>query len=235
MELRGRSGGRGRPLSPTSPRKPAAPVPPRASFATGGLLPAVARPPPPPPPSRLANPLNLAGGAQVGALLLAAPGTRSEIFPGSALPGRERRTLSSGASPPLGSPALLRSPELSRHFVPAPGEERPRFRRPKGQHKPGGAPLLLLSLRPQGAGRAAAHARPLADDLVHLPARPAPAIWSLLPRAPPASRSVNTIHLAPNPLLQVLHTHRTPPTTFEPLGSRPAKGTWGLPPATPFI
>lgn len=64
------------------------------------------------------------------------PERARRFFPGSALPGRERRTLSSGAFPPLGSPALLRSPELSRHFVPAPGEGRPGYLRPTSRHKP---------------------------------------------------------------------------------------------------
>lgn len=64
------------------------------------------------------------------------PERARRFFPGSALPGRERRTLSSGASPPLGSLALLRRPELSRQFVPAPGEGRPGYRRPTSGHKP---------------------------------------------------------------------------------------------------
>lgn len=54
---------------------------------------------------RLANPLNFAGGAQVGERLQAARRERSEIFPGSALPRRELPTISPGASPPLGSPS----------------------------------------------------------------------------------------------------------------------------------
>lgn len=122
--------------------------------------------PPPLPCSRPANPLNFVGDAQMGALLQAARGARSGMFSGSTLPIKGQRTLSSGASLPLGSSG-------ARHFSKAPNFPitlpQPReagvqpAKRPAQVPKPGGTPLLFLCPRPPGAGRAAAHARPPAS------------------------------------------------------------------------
>lgn len=79
------------------------------------------------------------------------PERARRFFPGSVLPGRERRKLSSGASPPLGFPAL-RSSELSRHFVPSPGEGRPGYRRPTSRHKPDDWSGTSSTLIPAPAG-----------------------------------------------------------------------------------
>lgn len=102
--LGGRRGGRERPLSTASPIIPAAPgapaVLPRQSKCR--FLPALFLFPL--LPASLTPSTSRAGGAQVGALLPAAPVARSETFPRSALPRSERRTPSLGVSPPLQSP-----------------------------------------------------------------------------------------------------------------------------------
>lgn len=101
--------------------------------------------------------------------------------------------------------------------------------RPTQAPKPGGAPLLLSSLRPPGAGSTTAHARPLAGNLVHLPARPvltpfpAPAGSSCTPVQFLKVSSVNTVHLVPQPS-PPSSTHAPKPTNFELLGSRPEEG-----------
>lgn len=206
------------------PRKLAAPAPYRPPSAATGPLSAVARPPSPPP--RRANPLNFAGSAQVGALLQTAGGARSEIFPGSPLPRRKRRTLPR-ASPPLRSPDAqlsARAPNFPT-TLPLPrdwgGWGAAGIKAPISP-KPGGAPPPTLMPKPaRGWARRGARtpvrwqpgasARALSSN-----ARvPVPA-FLLHPLLFFKSSSINTFHLSSKSRTRT-KTHPPPPSGVSPV------------------
>lgn len=157
--LRGRRGGRGRPLSPASPIKPAAPVPPRASL---GFLPG----PPLPRPSRLPNPLNLAGGRRAGG---GAPSGRTGgafrdfLSVCAAWERAADSLLWSSSAARISRPTLLiRSPELSRHFAPTLGKGSPSAAGLRARTKPRSLMVRLSRSHPcalPGLGRLGARTR----------------------------------------------------------------------------
>lgn len=186
--LRERRGGRGRPLFTTSPRKPVAPVPPQASLGSQGAAsrrvpPSSSSAPSPASPTPSTSRAARRWGRSLRPHRLSVPRLPPDLLCQRASGGRfplellRRSTLQTRSSPPeprTFSP-LCPYPEGGEADVPPAAE-------PAQAPKSGGAPLLLSLLSPLGAGRArCTHAGSLATRL-HLPARPAPAPRSLLPR-----------------------------------------------------
>lgn len=184
--------------------------------AVRGLLPVAARPPATPPASFTGRgpPASLTPSASRAAHRWGRASKPQEeralrFSPGRLCPGREPRTLSSGgASPPLCSPDAHLSPGAPNFTVTLslPSERRGRNTAGRKSRKPVGALLLPHpSVRPW-VWRAEAHTREFAGHLAHLPARPAPAHWSLAPAGSFCTpfplfkaSAVPTVHFKPRP------------------------------------